>query len=140
MQPAPENGVDSHGARSGALARISACQQGVFSQIIGGQHLHLVKGLYCSLTLTQHILGTQNGKEGREIMSIYLCMYTTTIQINVQRNEKGVRKKQQENKKQMSVAQGQVFGLLAFNGQQQQQGQNLSLKQLCPVVNDSLNS
>lgn len=60
VQPAPDDGLDRHGADGGPLARISAGQQDVLHYIICGQHLHLLKGLHCRSALTQHELQIQN--------------------------------------------------------------------------------
>lgn len=68
VQPAPDNGVDRHGAEGWPSTWICARQQGVLSHVIGGQHLHLMKGLHCRFTLTQHVLGTQNSFFGEKKM------------------------------------------------------------------------
>lgn len=72
VQSAPDNGVDRHWAEGRLLTHICARQQGVLSHVIGGQHLHLMKGLHCSFTLTQHVLGMQNTVNEKEMRSIYL--------------------------------------------------------------------
>lgn len=82
VQPAPDNGVDRHEAGGWVLAKTCAREQGVLSHVIGGQHLHLMKGLHCWFTLTQHILGMQNRVREKEMRCIYLqvCIWTQMYQ------------------------------------------------------------
>lgn len=81
VQPAPDNGVDRHWAEGRRLPCICARQQGVLSHVIGGQHLHLMKGLHCRFTLTQHVLGMQNMVSEKEMRSICKFALTTNILI-----------------------------------------------------------
>lgn len=134
MQPAPDDGVNHHGTWGWLTAQICAHQQGVLSNVICGQNLHLMKGLHCRFTLTQHVLGMQNGVWEKKLEYIYsqVCIKCSDQDMGVgELLTKGRSSKENQSTYSICWARSGVWVIGKWIGS--------TSKQLCTAVNYCFN-